>query len=461
MNVFTTLPGGLQGQLAADIARLTAGALVAGLWQGVLLSVAAGLVLRIMPKSTATMRFAVWATVFGVSVTLPFVDLPGGAFAAHASAATGSHVVFDLRWSYLLTGVWLFASAYRLIELGLQAASLRTLWRGAVSVPGEKQVELGMALSVRGRRVELCTSDEVDRPSVIGFFAPRILIPTWLFEQLTAMELNHIVLHEMEHLRRRDDWVNLLQKVGLVLLPLNPALFWIDRRLSTERELACDDGVLERTNTPRAYAASLASVAERRLYARNGRIGMLTLAVTGLRRRSELGRRIESILGMRSPLNRRATGAVAMLLVAGVVGSAAELSRAPQLVTFGRNEVVAQTAAQSPRGEVGLASPTTVGRSAARYQDVIFHAPAKARVVKARSVAVAAPTHEVRSVPVAEKVVSTAHAAAPARRQFVVLTSWEEDQSVARVAVATPDGKSVCVPYAAVPTEAGWLLVQL
>ena len=49
------------------------------------------------------------------------------------------------------------------------------------------------------------------------------------------------MLHEAGHLRRRDDWMNLLQKVGLVLLPLNPVLMWIERRLCLERELACDE----------------------------------------------------------------------------------------------------------------------------------------------------------------------------------------------------------------------------
>ena len=90
-----------------------------------------------------------------------------------------------------------------------------------------------------GRRAAaLCVSDEVDRPSVVGFFAPRILVPAALLERLSADELRQIVLHEMEHLRRGDDWTNLLQKLSLVVFPLNPALIWIERQLCVERELA-------------------------------------------------------------------------------------------------------------------------------------------------------------------------------------------------------------------------------
>ena len=92
---------------------------------------------------------------------------------------------------------------------------------------------------------------------MIGFFSPRILIPEELFERLTTMELEQIVLHEMGHLRRADDWMNLVQKIGLVLVPLNPALLWIERRLCFERELACDDAVLRSTRAPKAYATCL------------------------------------------------------------------------------------------------------------------------------------------------------------------------------------------------------------
>ncbi len=112
---------------------------------------------------------------------------------------------------------------------------------------------------------QVCTTTELDRPSVIGFFAPRILIPEWLYARLTREELEHVILHESEHLRRYDDWINLAQKLCLVVFPLNPALAWMERRLCREREMACDDGVVRATQAPRAYAACLASLAERGL----------------------------------------------------------------------------------------------------------------------------------------------------------------------------------------------------
>ena len=110
--------------------------------------------------------------------------------------------------------------------------------------------------------MELCTSEELERPSLIGFFSPRIVIPRWLFERLSEAELRQIVMHEMEHLRRGDDWINLVQKLSLVVFPLNPALMWIERELCLERELACDAGVIRATGAPKAYATCLTSLAE-------------------------------------------------------------------------------------------------------------------------------------------------------------------------------------------------------
>jgi len=458
---------GVDGELAASVARLTAAALVAGVWQGLLLCAATGVILKAVPQTTPRLRFVVWSAVFCVSVALPFASMLGGSGISQPAVAAAAHWVFDPRWSYALAAVWVLAAACRAAGLLLQAWDLRAIWRSAVPVRKEALEGLDGVLVVSGRMVELCTSHEVDRPSVIGFFAPRILVPDWLFAQLSVTELNHIVLHEIEHLRRRDDWLNLLQKIGLVLLPLNPALFWIDRRLSTERELACDDGVLERTKTPRAYAASLTSVAERRLEVRrHSKMGALALAATGmLRRRSELGERIESILGRRAPVNPVFAGGIAVVLVAGIAGSAAWLARAPQLVSFGGAALEARSrGVPAVARDAGPRSfPSVAGTEmlpAAGFQNVSFRQPVKRAAVKAkasvrRPAAVAAASRSSGKMAIAP-------AALP--RQFVVLTSWQESpvsSPISRIVIAMPDGRFFVAPYAAVPTQAGWLIVQL
>ena len=134
----------------------------------------------------------------------------------------------------------------------------------------------------------------------------------------------------MEHLRRGDDWTNLLQKIGLVLFPLNPVLLWVERRLCAERELACDDRVMQSSAGRKAYALCLTRLAEFSLFRRS-----FSLVLGLWERRPELVRRIQRIVSqpVRS-MGRRPAMAATGSLLAGALGCAVALSHSPQLVSF-------------------------------------------------------------------------------------------------------------------------------
>jgi hypothetical protein len=419
------LAGGL-----ANLAQAATGSLVAAVWQGMLLAAAAGLGLRLLPKTPAAVRFAIWFGVFLVVAALPALSLW-----PHAGTAGGrsAWIVVDERWCVAIAAVWLVASLVRAGTLVAAGLRVRALWKRARPVelagveslhptlhdeavkdgapgtesplrgedPGLKPGDLWGTYRLRpraespgpparcysggqrratgqwaganarilplsgaqgqndnssfddnssfgqndnstgagSRRAQICTSDEVDRPTVIGFFSPKILIPEWLLEKLSPAELEQIVLHESSHLGRADDWMNLVQKIALVVFPLNPALAWVERRLCFERELAVDERVLQATGAPKAYAACLATLAEYRLGLR-----ALALALGALGRESELGRRVGRILrrGERmKPLHAKLVLGGAML---GLLVAASGFERCPQVVSFsnGGSEAVAR-----------------------------------------------------------------------------------------------------------------------
>jgi hypothetical protein len=118
----------------------------------------------------------------------------------------------------------------------------------------------------------LLVSSHIASPMSLGFLTPAILIPQALLDTLSDSELEHVVLHELGHLRRRDDWTNFAQKLIEAILPIQPAVYWIGHRMSIEREMACDDWVVATTGTAKPYAASLTKVAELSMGAR-GRAG--------------------------------------------------------------------------------------------------------------------------------------------------------------------------------------------
>lgn len=312
------------------IAETSAPLAITAIWQGIAVTAAVGLCLKLAPRVTAAHRFVVWFTAFGVLVALPFLPRHSGPAsqgpalsALPSTAGPGPILHFGVGWSLAIVALWLLTSVFRAADLLLHSVRLRKLWRTATPVPASDTPALQ-------RSFTLCTTEHLDRPSVIGFFAPRILIPDWLSARLTQGELRQIVLHESEHLRRRDDWTNLLQKLCLVLFPLNPALWWIDRCLAKEREMACDEGVIRITRAPRAYAACLASLAERGLNHRTA----AALSLGAWQRRPELAHRVHSLLRTQRSLHPIAARSFVAAFSAALLLAAFELARCPQLVAF-------------------------------------------------------------------------------------------------------------------------------
>jgi len=451
-------------RLIDDVSGLAASTFVSGLWQGIVLAAGAAIFLKLVPKTTAAVRFTIWTAVFVTLAVLPLVHaytlrVDGG------MAGRGAVLHVDVRWSFAIAAVWLTVSLVRAVKLATSAIELHGIWKRAMPVKGADEVLL--AAGFRG--VELCTSKDVDRPSVIGFFSPRILIPEDVFERLTTAEFGQIVLHELGHLRRADDWVNLLQKVSLVLVPLNPVLLWIERRLCLERELACDDDVLRLTKAPKAYATCLTNLAEQRL-ARKA--AALSLGAWG--RRSELARRVQSILGRGDGIGmgRLQARVVMSLLAVGLVGGATELARCPQLVSFSR--------AQLP------IAAETHALTAASYQAVAFHGASNVSGVMASAGAHEtllkasmpagrgfASAHAVSGAIAVKKAVTKPRSSTAAhmmqtrvsmsRRErtegWIVLTTWQ--QPMTRRGAMSAGNSDLSISYAAVPTPGGWLLIQL
>ncbi len=390
---------------------------VAGLWQGCLVALAVGLSLRVLPRISAAQRFAVWLATFAIAISLPFVS-----FMHHATAPGVLHVA--PLWSVALAGLWFATFTVRLGLLLAEALRVRKIWRNATPVLPDASIAGLLAACKRSPRLYL--SDDVTAPSVIGFLSPRLLIPVSLMPQLTEPELRQIVLHECEHLRRYDDWLNLLQKFALAVFPLNLALVWVDRRLGLERELACDAGVVGKTGAPLDYAACLARLAEHRMGG-----SRVALALSAWARRSELARRVYTLLApvrnISALSSRAAITGLACMLAAGAV----ELSKAPELLSFA-----------SPLSVAAVVEPRITLAQGFTATPVVYH-------VAARRTSPPAP-HRATFRRVQKR------AASPAVRPRMFLTAARPQPAPAGLVEVR-----FAYSYAAVPFGDGWLIVQL
>ena len=308
-----------------QLTRLAAETFVAGLWQGLALIAAVGLALRLFSRIPASVRFVIWSLAFALVVAMPLLRLRVPATPiGHTSSAV---VHLSPIWAVAIAALWSLLTLARLVQFSAQTVRLLRIWKHATPVVAPEAVRV--TIDTTRRNVELCTSTDVDTPCVIGFFSPRLLIPQSLFNALTPTDLQQIVLHECEHLRRHDDWINLAQKLALALFPLNPALLFADHRLSLERELACDAGVIARTEAPFDYAHCLTRLAEHRLNS-----GRLSLALSAWNRQSELARRVHTLLSPIRKLSPAYTRVSIAAFTVALTAGAVELAHAPHLVSF-------------------------------------------------------------------------------------------------------------------------------
>ncbi len=414
----------------------------AGLWQGMVTTLAVAAMLRAFPRAGAGARYAALRVAFVLLAVLPWVHLP---HAVVPRAGAGHAVEIMPLVATAIAAIWVVLSTVRAVQLLLGYRHLRAVWRRAVPLEtGERDLP---SLVSGGRPMVLCTSADVDSPTVLGFMRPRFLLPEWLAPTLTKTDLEQIALHECEHLRRHDDWMNLMQQVAQIVFPLQPALLWLNLRLEVQRELACDAGVIARTAEPIVYASCLTRLAEQRLEHRS----RMRLALAAWERRSELASRVHALLDQTVtslPAQSR-FAAIAMTLV--FVTGALTMAGAPQFVQVRGGDAAGAEVATAGRGSaVSRDLPRSASMVPVEYRSAhdafataSFREPSVAREVKSSAVL---PVRAVRRrrAGVRPGLLQTALPSRPAPDRGAHLVRVEFTHS-----------------YAAVPFGDGWLLIQL
>jgi beta-lactamase regulating signal transducer with metallopeptidase domain len=314
------------------IALLVSERLVACLLAGTVLAACAALSLRLMSRQNARTKFALcFATLAGIAA----VPLLGWwSTQAVAGAHNGAAPVVRLpeAWAVYVFAFWSLGASIALARIVFGLYRVRQMRRSCVPVDLTKMDET-LQRTIKKfrseRRVELCTSDLVQVPTAVGFWRPVIALPAWCVRDLSPEELHTVVLHEFEHLRRFDDWTNFFQRTVGAVFFFHPAVWWLESRLSLEREMACDDAVLAVAPDPKRYARCLVSLAEKS-YLRSG----LALAQAAVSRMQQLTARVTQILDARRPRTTGIWKPAFSIVIAAAVAGGASMEVAPRLVAF-------------------------------------------------------------------------------------------------------------------------------
>lgn len=162
-------------------------------------------------------------------------------------------------WLFVLYGIGVFATLLWFLLCALRLH--RRVSRG-VPVAGERLEAVRRVAEQYGlpmpRRVMECKWEH--GPFLMGVFRPTLVLPMgWTWE-------DHVILHELLHLKYKDIWAGWLTTLLRCIHWCNPVLWLVFDKIGNDREALCDQRVLERLEgeARRDYGRVLLAMADDR-----------------------------------------------------------------------------------------------------------------------------------------------------------------------------------------------------
>lgn len=98
------------------------------------------------------------------------------------------------------------------------------------------------------KNIKLRETPFLNSPITLGFFRPYIIIPKKTRQTFTVNELKYVFLHELSHQKNKDILVNYAMWIVKTIYWFNPLVWLAIKKISIDRELACDTSVLNLLN---------------------------------------------------------------------------------------------------------------------------------------------------------------------------------------------------------------------
>jgi beta-lactamase regulating signal transducer with metallopeptidase domain/type II secretory pathway component GspD/PulD (secretin) len=296
----------LQNILSQEIVERLGWTLLHFIWQAVAVALILTILLRILRKSTANLRYIFASLALGLTVLLPIITIllvpttapspainiapaplsttlptvefpePDTIFIAKSSQMESiteapsvpfkQRVVDTLEPSlpYIVSGWLIGVFGLSIWHLGgwtqLQRLKRRMVKQVDSTLHNKLKV-LAKKLKVK-QTVQLMESALVQIPTVVGWLRPVILLPASALTGLNTEQLEAIIAHELAHIKRFDYLSNILQTIVEILGFYHPAVWWISYKIRTERENCCDDMAVSISGDRVSYAGALASMEE-------------------------------------------------------------------------------------------------------------------------------------------------------------------------------------------------------
>jgi beta-lactamase regulating signal transducer with metallopeptidase domain len=264
------------------------------LWMTCVIAAATELLSRALRRGPSSHRHALWVAALLLTVLLPFASWRGSrnndkltsesvavasavqpgetGFSGDSSWALwrrmrhGGHPVqVGPRWVGFVALLYLGFIFYRAVRLYRGWQSLRAMLRESSKpqISPAMRTVVEQCHSLLGMKpVPILLSPEGKGPATLGIHNPVVVLPEWLFSQVSEDELSSVLGHELAHIRRHDFLLNLVYELLILPISFHPAAALIKARIDQTRELACDEIAAECLSTRTQYARSLLSIAQ-------------------------------------------------------------------------------------------------------------------------------------------------------------------------------------------------------
>lgn len=268
-------------------------ALFSHLWQSTAVAVVAWLLTLALRNNSARIRYLIWLCA-SVKFLVPFSLLSsiGAHFAKPAlrntqpgfylfveefsrpfqqtqlplapgvpAAPVSSHL-WPTVWA-LVTAIWLCGCLVLLARWISDWRCARALVRTAQPAREGREfhaLRRAQRHANMSKRITLRLSPSEIEPGVFGILRPVLLWPAELSQRLDDPQIQAIMTHEVEHVSRRDNLTCAVHALVEALFWFHPLVRWMSRKMTEERERACDEKVMQLDARPEAYAESILKV---------------------------------------------------------------------------------------------------------------------------------------------------------------------------------------------------------
>lgn len=194
---------------------------------------------------------------FGGNGALSGVGDTAGAAAGAPSADTAGGWMNDFTVSvssrvpsilgHILSGIWAAGILIMILLVIRSTQRLRRIKKSALPLQN-REIQALYADCLRDMKltktIPIYSTAFLESPVITGCFRPCIYLPIHLIADCRSPEMRYILLHELQHYRHKDNFVNYLMILAGILYWFNPLIWSAFTAMRSDREIACDTSVL-------------------------------------------------------------------------------------------------------------------------------------------------------------------------------------------------------------------------